>query len=312
MFKTRIYRKYFEHLRFGFVSDLTPMIRSLSMVVVLLCLTQTSPAGTIYVDSRLGNDVLDGTTPDPVSDISGPVRTMQQAVRLAGHGDTISLTNNGTPYYGSFSLVGERYSGRDVHPFVIEGNGSVLSGARPIEPDLWQLVATDVWRITPIRKAFYQLILDGEALPEVEVARGVESLPDLSPGEWCVWRGAIYLQTDLNGRPGDMDLALADEEAGLTLLDVHDVVVRNVVLEHYRLDGINAHDRCRNVLLENVVCRQNGRSGLTVAGTSQVAAVTCRLEENRAHSLLITEKGAAALEECVLDQEPTLVANSTE
>jgi hypothetical protein len=60
------------------------------------------------------------------------------------------------------------------------------------------------------------------------------------------------------------------------------------------------------VVLENVVCRQNGRSGLTVAGTSQVAAFNCRLEENRVYSLLIEEKGAAALEQCALDQEPTV------
>lgn len=286
--------------------------RFLYLLTAVLCLPRALSAGTIYVDSRLGNDRRDGSAPNTISEMSGPVRTMQRAVQLARHGDTISIANNGAPYYGSFSLVGERYSGSEVYPFVIEGNGAVLSGAKWISPDSWRPVASDLWRITPIRKGHYQLILGGEALPEVAVPRGAEALPLLAPGEWCVWRGAIYLQTERNERPADMDLALADEEVGLTLLDAHDVVVRNVVLEHYRLDGVNAHDRCRNVLLENVVCRQNGRSGLTVAGTSELGAVGCRLEQNRLHSLLIEEKGAAALEECVLDREPTVGTGSTE
>jgi hypothetical protein len=272
----------------------------------VLILANTVSATTIYVDSRLGSDASDGTAQDPIGGGSGPVRTMQRAVQLVRQGDTISIRNNGTPYYGSFSLVGDRYSGRPVHPFAIEGNGAVLSGAKPIDADLWRSAGTDLWRITPIRKGFYQLVLDGEALPEVTVPRTAGALPSLSPGEWCAWRGAIYLQVDVNQNLGDMDLALAGEEVGLTLLDVHDVVLRDVVLEHYRLDGINAHDRCRNVLLENVICRQNGRSGLTVTGTSQVAAFNCRLEQNRVHSLLIEEKGAAALEECQLDRDPTV------
>ena len=277
-----------------------------SFALVALCLPGFVSAETIYVDSRLGNDAYDGTAPDPTGIVSGPVRTMQRAVRLAHHGDTIRITNNGTPYYGSFSMVGDRYSGEPVHPFIIEGNGAVLSGAKPVRADLWQSVAIGLWRITPIRKSFYQLIQDGEALTEVQVPRTAETIPTLSPGEWCAWRGAVYLQTENNGHPGNMNLALADGEVGLTLLDVHDVVVRDVILEHYRLDGINAHDRCRNVLLENVICRQNGRSGLTVAGTSQVAAIKCQLLQNRVHSLLIEEKGATALEECQLDQEPTI------
>lgn len=271
-----------------------------------LIFTPAVSAETIYVDSRLGNDANDGTAPDPLGSGSGPVRTMQRAVQLVRGGGAISIRNNGTPYYGSFSLVGDRYSGQPVHPFVIEGNGAVLSGAKPIETELWQRAGTDLWRITPIRKAFYQLIRDGEALPEVTVPRTAAALPSLSPGQWCAWRGAIYLQVDRNQDLHGMDLALAGEEVGLTLLDVHDVTLSNVVLEHYRLDGINAHDRCRNVRLENVICRQNGRSGLTVTGTSQVAAVNCRLQQNRVHSLLIDEKGVAALQECQLDRDPTV------
>ena len=209
-------------------------------LAVTVLLANAVSGETIYVDSRLGNDALDGSAADTISSVSGPVRTMQRAVQLVRHGDTISITNNGTPYYGSFSLVGDRYSGLPLHPFVIEGNGSVLSGAKPIRADLWQSVATDLWRITPLRKGFYQLILDGEALPEVGVPRGADGVPAILPGEWCVWRGAIYFQTELNERPGEMDLALADEEVGLTLLDVHDVVLRDVVLTPDEMRGLMA------------------------------------------------------------------------
>jgi hypothetical protein len=270
-------------------------------------LTGALRAATIYVDTRQGEDRFDGLSPVPISDVSGPVLTLQRAAQIADGGDTIVLANNGTPYYGSFSLVGDRHSGGEALPFEVEGNGAVISGARPVPADLWRLVGTDTWRITPIRKAFYQLILNDQAVPEIACPRDAVQLPDLPARHWCAWRGAVYYRAALGDDPRRMRFALADEEVGLTLLDVHDVVVRNVTFRHFRLDGVNAHDRCRSVVLDGVTCEQNGRAGITAAGTSQMSVFNSKVTGNRAHSVLITELGEARLDGCDLDQPPTVL-----
>ncbi len=271
----------------------------------LLVLTGLARGETLFVDSRLGNDQNDGLTPSDEGSGNGPLRSLQRAIEMANQGDEIRLTNNGTPYYGGVTLFGERNSGRPEGPFVILGNGAVLSGAKPVPPQSWEPVRDTVWRLVPWRKAYYQLLLDGKTVPEAACPPDARTLPELPIGQWCAWRGAIYYRTDVGSDPNRFDFALADDEVGLTLLDVHDVIIRNVTLRHFRLDGINAHDRCRDVLLDRVISTENGRSGVAAAGTSRVYLLDSELTANRKHSLLISERGVADLEGCKLDQPPT-------
>lgn len=279
----------------------------IALALIWLALTARTVCGeTIYVDSRLGEDRFDGLSQQVASESTGPVKTLHRAVQLAGAGDVIVLAVSRAPYYGSFSLVGDQHSGFESRPFEIDGNGAILSGAKPVSGEAWQLAAADVWRVTPVRKAFYQLILNGQAVPEAPCPRDAAQLPELPTRHWCAWRGAVYYRAEHSDDPRRMNFALADEEVGLTLLDVHDVVIRNVTLRHYRLDGINAHDRCRNVVLDRVTCEQNGRAGIAVSGTSRVAVLGSRVVDNRGHSLLLTENGAAYVENSNLDQPATL------
>ena len=227
-------------------------------------------------------------------------------MKLASAGDTIELANGGATYFGSVTLWGARHSGSGRTPFRINGNGAILSGARPVPEGTWRHTGGGVWRITPIRKAYYQLVLDGQAVPETPCDRSATELPAIPVGQWCAWRGAVYYQAERGGDPNLLDFWLADEEAGITLLDVRNVVISGLTLRHFRLDGINAHDRSREIILEGVTSEENGRAGVTVAGSSQVVIVGGRLAGNRVHSLLITELGAAAVEQSDLDQPPTL------
>lgn len=261
---------------------------------------------TIYVDNRLGDDRYDGKSATPVSEYTGPVHSLRRAVQLARSGDTIELADGGATYYGSVTLWGEQHSGAAHGPFQIVGNGAVLSGAKPVPEGEWYHVGGDVWRITPIRKGWYQLVLDGQAVPETTCDRSAAERPAIPVGEWCVWRGAVYYQAERGVNPNTMDFALADEDVGITLLDVHDVAISGLTLRHFRLDGINAHDRCRDILLENVISEENGRAGVAVAGTSQVGIVAGTLRNNRRHSVLITELGAVAVEKSELDVDPTV------
>jgi len=272
----------------------------------LLVMTGIARGETIYVDNRLGDDRYDGLSQTPISEYTGPVRSLQRAVQLATGGDTIELADGGGVYYGSVTLWGEKQSGEANAPFRIIGNGAVLNGAKPVPEGEWYHVGGGVWRITPIRKGWYQLVLDGQAVPEAACERTATELPAIPVGQWCAWRGAVYYQAERGINPNTMSFSLADEEVGITLLDVHNVVISGLTLRHYRLDGVNAHDRCRDVLLENVISEENGRAGIAVAGTSQVAIIGGKLHDNRRYSLLITELGAAAVERSELDVEPTV------
>ena len=96
------------------------------------------------------------------------------------------------------------------------------------------------------------------------------------------------------------------EQTGITLWAIDNVVIRNLTLRHFQQDGINLHDRCRNVLLENVTLSENGRTGISVGGTSEVSLNTVKTKSNREHSLLIEELGRVHDTDSELDTEPTV------
>lgn len=278
----------------------------LRVVAVMSALSGVVQAATIYVDNRFGNDRLDGQTATQVSDHSGPVRTLRRAVRLVEAGDQIELANTGEPYVGGLALYGIEQSGVAGFPIVIQGNGAVITGAKPIDPTAWRLVRGHIWRITPVRKGWYQLVLDGKAVPETECPADAIELPELPVGNWCAWNGAIYYHSAPDRDPLYLPLQLADEQTGLTLVAVEDVVIRDVEFRHFREDGVHLHDRCRNIVLENVTCRENGRAGIVVRGTSEVVLRNPTLVGNRRESLLIEGLGVADVEGGTLDREPTV------
>jgi hypothetical protein len=272
----------------------------------LLVMSGVVRGGEIYVDNRLGNDRYDGRARAPEGD-SGPVQSLGAAALRAGAGDSIVLVNRGTPYYGSLTLFGADHSGAGRILFTISGNGSTLSGAKPIAKGSWQHVTDDIWRVTPIHKAYYQVVLDGTAVPSADCDPKSKTLPAIPSEKWCAWQGAIYYHAPAGVNPDTMSLSLADEQVGITLLDVENVVIRDLTLKHYRLDGINAHDRCKNIVLQNVTLEANGRAGLAVGGTSQVEVREAHIQQNRVASVLITELGEANLKNSQYDVKPTVV-----
>lgn len=266
-------------------------------------------AATIYVDSLHGDNANDGRSEFPSSPGSGPVRTIARALERAGFGDTISLANHGIPYYERISLTGRRHSGFPGIPFVLEGNGAIVDGSLPVPPSAWERVDRNLWKMTPWRKGHYVLLLGDEPIAEFRVPAAAAQLPAIPAGQWAAWRGSIYYHLPEYEEPSYLPLRFARWGVGLTLYDVRNVTVRNVTFRHFRLDGVNAHDRCRNVILEDVRCVGNGRAGVAVAGTSDVTLRSCQLMGNLRHSVLITERAAAILDPAVpneLDEPPTL------
>jgi hypothetical protein len=67
---------------------------------------------------------------------------------------------------------------------------------------------------------------------------------------------------------------------------VDNVVVRDLVIQGFQLDGISAHNSARRVSIEGVTCRGNGRSGIAVGGASLVEVVGCLIGDNAEAQLL--------------------------
>lgn len=268
------------------------------------CLT----AAELYVDNVAGDDVFDATSSTPINNVSGPARTIRSALARARGGDTLIIANQGLPYFESLELAGGRFSGVGGNPFLILGNGALISGARSIAPSDWTYLRNSLWKFTPSRKGHYLLLNGGVPLPEQAVSRSAPLLPKLAPKTWCAWHGSIYYQagSEPGQSPWQLPLAFAYDQVGISLYDVQNVIIRDLTIQHFRVDGVNAHDRCTGVILQNVQLLQNGRSGLSVGGTSLVGLKDSVAAGNRQAQLIVSEKAQMELLNSPLKEGPGL------
>ncbi|QDV52727.1 right-handed parallel beta-helix repeat-containing protein [Gimesia fumaroli] len=276
-------------------------------LLLLLCGFQPVDARVIYVDNRAGSNALNGFSPKIVDGNNGPVKTIKRALDYARRGDKIILINNKIPYHESISLSGKRFSGIGKEKFTILGNGATLDGSIKIPMNGWKQLGSDLWKVSPYRKGYFNLYRDGKILPEYKPEKGQPvNLDDLSEGKWAVYQGAIYYRSSKNQLPPAEPFSLAGKSVGISLIDVDGVSISDLKIENFRIDGINVHDRCKNVILENVTCSGNGRCGLSVNGTSQVEVIDSKLINNRAEDLLVTEQAIANLKQTKLSKKGTV------
>ena len=264
-------------------------------------------AKTLYVNNRLGSDRHDGLVESAVSGESGPVRTIGRALALAGLSDSIVIAKTKRPYYESLTIMGEKNSGTTTIPFRIVSQGAIVSGAIKVPDTGWKKVGKELWKVTPYRKGTYQLIRSGKALTELRKKKSERwyKVPELPENQWCHWHGSIYYQAEQFGEPNEDDFAVAQASTGATFLKVEHVVVRGVIFQHFRVDGIQLHNSATNIEFDNVGIYENGRAGLTVNGTSSVLLRGCEVLRNRDHSILLKGFGVLAVEETVWDNAPT-------
>jgi hypothetical protein len=98
--------------------------------------------------------------------------------------------------------------------------------------------------------------------------------------------GFVYFCVDPLKLPEDYALTYAQRRVGITLFHVDGVRILNLTVEGFQLDGINAYNSARDVLLSQVTCRGNGRSGVSVGGASSVSIESCLLGDNGVVQLL--------------------------
>jgi hypothetical protein len=243
-------------------------MRILAAFCLLLALCSTAVGRDIFVDNTAGDDRLTGQEPRPITLRNGPVRTITKALQLAASGDTIVLANTGVPYRENLTLAGSRNSGTRDQPFTIRGNGAILDGSAPVPPEAWQPCGGPVFRFSPARMGYHQLFLDDRPAVRVFASRTADALPELQPCQWCSWRGQIYFCVEPTKLPGDYRLSCAFQQTGVTLLHVEYVVITDLIVQGFQLDGISLFNSDRHVSIVGVTCRGNGRDGVTVGGAS--------------------------------------------
>ena len=258
------------------------MYRYLLIAMVLLSWIAVAAGREIYVNNLIGDDRLNGARPIAVDGSGGPTRTIAKALRLAESGDRIVIANTQVPYQEAVSLVGGRHSAGPASPFVIDGNGATLDGSGPIRDEAWSWHEDDVFWFLPARLGYQQLFFGvaGRMAIRHPVSTASPRPAQLEPREWCLWDGKIFFRTEPGRLPQDYGLACCGLPCGITLYRVEGVVIRDLVIQGFQVDGLNASDGVRWARLEGLISRANGRSGISTGGSSRVEIRNCTLVDN--------------------------------
>ena len=269
-------------------------------VLTWLMLVSLAAGRDVYVDNLAGDDTFTGDRPDSTAARTGPVRTITRALRLARQGDRIVLAKTAEPYRESISLVGSRHSGFSFRRFVIAGNGAILDGSAPVPQEAWEHYDGPVFRFRPRHLEYQQLFLDDQPVPRVTASRPGQSPPALEPLQWCLHGAYIYFCVEWGKLPENYPLTYADKRVGITLFHVDQVAVTDLTVQGFQLDGINAHNTARDVVIQNVTCRGNGRAGIAVGGASLVDVDECLIGNNGHAQLLVLPWSKTHVRNCQL------------
>jgi len=280
-----------------------------ALFLLWICLPASlCSAAEIYVDNVTGDDRRNGLEPKSFGVGNGPVRTITKALRLAQKGDRIVLTNNpGVPYRESITISGGYHSGIATFPFELVGNGATLDGSLSLDLAEWEFVSGETFRVRPPRGAYQRLFLNDQ--PAEFVPSAGEARAALKPLEWTLWQGHIYFCCEQNKIPSGYNLACCGLRTGVTIYQVNDVVISDLIVRGFQLDGVNAHDTARKTTLLGVTSIDNGRSGFTVAGASRVTLDQCTATGNGNSQLRVEGYSQTTIRNCELDPRtaPALV-----
>ncbi|HRX77674.1 MAG: right-handed parallel beta-helix repeat-containing protein [Planctomycetaceae bacterium] len=250
--------------------------------ILLLCLVPELSIGRdIFVDNVAGDDRRDGSTVQVSGRAGGPVRSLRRALELAEGSDRIVMADKGEPYRESVTLQAGKHTGIATHPFTIVGNGATLDGSAPVPPDVWQHVEGNVFRFRAPRTSFQVLFLAGKPLERRFVDREA-GFPKLQPLEWCLFDRHVYFHVENDKLPRQYDLTHTSLPVGITLYEARHIVISDLVIEGFQLDGLNAHDSVFDATFVGLTCRGNGRSGISVGGASRVKIIACLVGNNGA------------------------------
>ena len=251
-------------------------MRRILVAVVCLAVTQSALGRDFYVDNVGGDDSRDGSAPTVTGATIGPFRTIGRALRATKKGDRVILAKTPTPYRGNITLQGGSHSGYPRMPFTLIGNGATLDGRETIPSRAWSHHKGDVYKIRLQYKSYARLFLDGQAVPMVRVPFSAKKIPDLAQKQGCIYRGHVYFRTENGNSPLPYNFSLATQRVGITLYEVRHVVIQDLNVVGFQLDGINAHDGVVGAEFINLQSQNHGRAGFAVTGASSVRIEKCK------------------------------------
>ena len=258
------------------------MVRQWLQILFLVSLScSVVRAGTIYVNNTTGDDRAHGRSPEILGRFDGPLVTIGRALQIAYASDTIEIANTGYPYRESIIVDRPALSGKAAFPFIIEGNGAVVQGSVPLPARVWSFVGQGTFRYQPYRRGHYQLVLNGTPANELRVPRTALERPALQPLQWCAFQGWVYFRVEPGRYVDQYQLGAPRFDVGLGLHNVRHVVVRNLRIEQFRLDGIHVSGYSRDIRLENIASSGNGRAGLALTGAARATITQLELKANR-------------------------------
>lgn len=256
-------------------------------VVTIVCLTlllgltgSFVSAETFYVNNTGGSDLNNGLSESNQGHRVGPTRSISGALSLTQRGDRIVVANTGVDYVECITVQGRRNSGYSSMPFVIEGNGATLKGIAPIPAHRWEVVKGDTYRYEPPRGGYQSIFINGELAEQMPRCDGRYATTNLKPNQWCRSNGGIHFATEKGKQPSAYALSYAKHPVGITLYNVEHVVIRDLNVRGFKLDGINAHDNVRDCVLAEISSTGNGRSGISIGGASTVRVFASESQDN--------------------------------
>ncbi|MDR3110781.1 MAG: right-handed parallel beta-helix repeat-containing protein [Planctomycetaceae bacterium] len=275
--------------------------------VTLLTQFSVVNARDVFVNNRSGDDTRFGYNADSISDSTGPVRTIKRAIEIARNGDRVVLEPNDTPYNETIVLTRYNNSGSRELPFIIEGNGAVIDGTRPLPDGVWEYAGDNLFRFTPpIRTTDFTYFQIYDKLGEITFIKSQygKTMPQLSPREWTLYNGKVFFMAEDGKTPlkqSDYNFVYTHFTSGVTLLQVANVRIHDLTVQGFQIDGISAFNNT-DVVLDNVTCSNNGRAGLTVANASKVAAGFCTFKGNVETDVQMLPNSKAHLYACDIER----------
>lgn len=257
------------------------MRRWILILTIWLSFATFGRARDLHVNNVDGNDRYDGRAPVVQGQSMGPLRTIARALRIAQKGDRVIIANTGQPYRESITLQSGRHSGMRAARFELIGNGALLDGSHDIPAHAWTYYSGNVFQYRPLKMHFQVLYRDGKPAERMQVTEAAQ-IDDLKPLQWCLFEGRIYFCTEPGRLPQTYNLTHTALPVGITLYEVRHVTIRDLVVQGFQLDGVNAHDGVTDTTLVSLTCRGNGRSGISVGGASRVQIKACLVGNNGA------------------------------
>ena len=103
--------------------------------------------------------------------------------------------------------------------------------------------------------------------------------------QWCLFKRKVYFKAADGRLPDAFDVSYTHAQVGITLVNCQHVVIEDLIVQGFQLDGINVHDNVFGAQLLELTSRGNGRSGISVGGASRVQIEACLLGNNGAAQL---------------------------